>query len=107
MPSILISAMKVSVRELKNRLSEYLRLVAAGEEVIVTSHKREVARLVPPERAGRIAEESPEYVREVLQKRLQSLPWVRWSGGKPLPRPGIKVKSADKTVAQSLLDDRR
>ena len=40
--------MKVSVRELKDHLSEYLRRVEAGEEVVVTSHKREVARLVPP-----------------------------------------------------------
>ena len=38
----------VGVKELKNRLSEYLRLVAAGETVLVTDRDRVVAELVPP-----------------------------------------------------------
>lgn len=35
----------VSVASLKQKLSSYLRAVEAGEEVIVTSHRRRVARL--------------------------------------------------------------
>jgi antitoxin (DNA-binding transcriptional repressor) of toxin-antitoxin stability system len=42
----------VGIRNLKDRLSEYLRLVAAGETVLVTDRERVVAELVPP-RAGR------------------------------------------------------
>ncbi len=38
----------VGVKELKNRLSEYLRLVAAGETVLVTDRDRVVAELAPP-----------------------------------------------------------
>jgi prevent-host-death family protein len=38
----------VGVRELKNRLSEYLRLVRAGERVIVTDRGRPIAELRPP-----------------------------------------------------------
>lgn len=36
------------VRELKNRLSRYLRLVAQGETVLVTDRGRVVAQLAPP-----------------------------------------------------------
>lgn len=36
-----------SVADLKQRLSHYLRFVEAGEQVVVTSHRRRVARLVP------------------------------------------------------------
>ncbi len=44
-----IHAMKaVGIRELKNRLSEYLRLVRGGEEVLVTDRGEVVAELRSP-----------------------------------------------------------
>jgi prevent-host-death family protein len=95
--------MEISVRELKNHLSEYLRRVQAGEEVIVTSHKRIVAKLVPPNQAGKVHEQDEV----ALIERLKSMPWIRWAGGKPELRPGIAVKKGDRTIAESLLDDRR
>lgn len=39
----------VGLKILKNRLSEYVRLAAGGETVLVTDRDRVVARLVPPE----------------------------------------------------------
>ena len=42
----------VNVATLKQKLSEYLRLVEQGDEVVVTSHRRPVARLVPDNGAG-------------------------------------------------------
>jgi len=39
--------MRVGVRELKSRLSEYLGKVKAGEEVVVTERGRSIAKLVP------------------------------------------------------------
>jgi len=44
----------VGLRVLKNRLSEYVRIAAAGETVLVTDRERVVAELVPP-REGRAA----------------------------------------------------
>jgi prevent-host-death family protein len=38
----------VGVRELKNRLSEYIREVRSGEAVLVTDRGDVVAELVPP-----------------------------------------------------------
>lgn len=99
----LVKCMKISVRELKNHLSEYLRRVEAGEEVVVTSHKRVVAKLVPPNTVG----EEYGVTEEVLIERLKSLPWVRWSGGKPQRRRGVAVKQGGKTLSESILDDRR
>lgn len=42
----------VGLKVLKNKLSEYVRLAAGGETVLVTDRERVVAELVPPS-AGR------------------------------------------------------
>jgi prevent-host-death family protein len=42
----------VGLRELKNRLSEYVREVRSGEEVLVTDRGEVVAELVPPRRGS-------------------------------------------------------
>ena len=39
---------KVGLKTLKNKLSEYVRLAAAGETVIITDRGRAVAEIVPP-----------------------------------------------------------
>jgi prevent-host-death family protein len=41
----------VGLRELKNRLSEYVREVRSGEAVLVTDRGEVVAELVPPRRS--------------------------------------------------------
>lgn len=40
-------AASVGVRELRQNLSRYLDRVKAGEDLVVTEHGREVARIVP------------------------------------------------------------
>lgn len=42
----------VGIKVLKNKLSEYVRLAASGETILVTDRDRVVAELVPP-REGR------------------------------------------------------
>jgi len=70
------------VRELKNRLSEYLRLVAQGETVLVTDHGRVVAKMAPPPVfAPPVASED-----EAL-RRLAAAGKVRLPGGR-VPSPG-------------------
>jgi len=41
---------EVGLKILKNRLSKYVRLAAAGETVVITDRGRPVAELVPPRR---------------------------------------------------------
>lgn len=53
----------VGVRELKNRLSEYLRFVKAGEEVLVTDRGKVVVGLSSAEPA---AAESPYPILEAM-----------------------------------------
>lgn len=57
----------VSVRELRDHLSEYLRAVETGATLVVTSHNRPVARLVA-------AEAPPD--------GLPEIPGVRWAKSK-------------------------
>lgn len=94
--------MEISVRELKSRLSEYLRRVARGEELVVTSHGKQVARLVPPRsrlRRGTAAE---------AIARFRRLPGVRpGSGEKPaLPGPVIRIAKGERTLAEIVSEQR-
>ncbi|HKF99599.1 MAG TPA: type II toxin-antitoxin system prevent-host-death family antitoxin [Xanthobacteraceae bacterium] len=48
----------VGLKVLKNKLSEYVRLAARGETVLVTDRDRVVAEIVPPQpRRQRLSEE--------------------------------------------------
>ncbi len=95
--------MDVSVRELKNHLSEYLRRVQAGEELIVTSRGKEVARLLPPQ--GDRFEPTSE---EAAIARFRGLPWVRPGSGKKigLPEPLIRIGPGETTLAEIVSEQR-
>jgi len=40
--------MDVSTAEAKNRLTELIRIVESGEQVVITRHGRPVAQIAPP-----------------------------------------------------------
>jgi prevent-host-death family protein len=42
---------EIGAFEAKNKLGQLLDLVERGEEIIITRHGKEVARLVPPQKA--------------------------------------------------------
>jgi prevent-host-death family protein len=54
-----VIASEVPVRVLKDRLSEYLRAVEGGSTVVVTSHGRALADLVPHRKGATPAAELP------------------------------------------------
>src|SRR5688572_13118969 len=96
--------MEVSVRELKNRLSEYLRKVSAGHEVVVTSRGKAVARLLAPRSGRRLAAASREDEAIAL---LRSQPWVRPGRGKlSLPRYVVRFKPGEKSLAEIVSEER-
>lgn len=86
--------MDVPVRELKARLSEYLRRVQQGEEVVITQRGRPVGRIVPADVTA--VKTKAEVVRD-----LRSLPGIRPARGPGSPglpdalpyRPGEKMLS--------------
>lgn len=89
--------MDVSVRELKNRLSEYLRSVEAGETLVVTSRGKVIAEISAP----RLAELSPE----------ERLARMAADGEIRLPRRSVfapvrRTKVRGRPVSRSLLEDR-
>ena len=93
--------MEVTVRELKSRLSEYLRRAEAGEEILVLSRKRPVARLVP-------VLKRTHKVRSVndIRKQLEGVSGVRWGQGKPEGGRGVALHGGGKTATDIVLEDR-
>jgi prevent-host-death family protein len=67
----------VKIAELKDKLSEHLRAVQAGEEVIVTDRNRPIARIVPVESAEPVlAMDEPTASFKTL--RVKKWPAARW-----------------------------
>lgn len=92
--------MEVSIRDMKNRLSKYLKLVRTGKEVVITDRGKPVAQLT-------LVKPAAENEEEVIA-RINALPWVRPGNGKRVKgakRP-IRLKPGDKTAAEMVLEDR-
>ena len=66
----------VGLRELKNRLSEYVRIASRGERVLVTNHDRVVAELVPPA-AGRALHVADAVLADLFKQGILSPPLNR------------------------------
>jgi antitoxin (DNA-binding transcriptional repressor) of toxin-antitoxin stability system len=75
----------VGLKVLKNKLSEYVRLAAAGETVLVTDRDRVVAELVPPQ-PGRHTTEA-DFLAELVRKGLARP--AKIPPGDPPPRKPI------------------
>jgi prevent-host-death family protein len=93
--------MEVSIREMKNCLSKYLKLVRAGKDVMITDRGRPVARLISLMPSAR-ASEADEI------ERIKALPWVRPGNGKKVKgaRRPIRLKPGDKSATEMVLVDR-
>lgn len=64
----------VGLKVLKNRLSEYIRLVSSGETVLVTDRDRVVAELRPPQGRGPLT--SDALLAEAMRRGWLSAPLV-------------------------------
>jgi prevent-host-death family protein len=93
--------MEVSVRELKNHLSEYLRRMQAGEVVVVTARGKPLAQLIP-------VSEAPEETEAAAIERLRGQSGVRPAAtGKPEgARNPIPWKPGQRKLSDLVLDDR-
>jgi len=90
----------VGLKVLKNKLSEYVRLAAGGETVLVTDRERVVAELRPPT-VGSSALLADAKLAEAIRKGLIT-PATR-PGGQPPPR--IPVAPLE-TLLRELAADR-
>jgi antitoxin (DNA-binding transcriptional repressor) of toxin-antitoxin stability system len=73
----------VGIKVLKNKLSEYVRLVAGGETVLVTDRERVVAELIPP-REGRSPMLADAQLAEAVRRGLITPP-ATGGAGSPAP----------------------
>ena len=90
-----MSDVSVGIRELKSRLSEYLRQVKAGETVLITDRGQPVGRIVP--------------VAQPLQERLEAMSQgglILWSGSKLAPLTPVALAQGERTVSDLLVEDR-
>jgi prevent-host-death family protein len=92
----------VGVRELKNRLSEYIRQVRSGESVLVTDRGEVVAELTPPAHGSTDASVPPGLV--ALAKRGLVMLGAR---GHPGLYPELLRTRKGKHTAAQLLDEER
>ena len=85
----------VGTRELKNRLSQYLRRVKAGETVIITERGKPVGQIMP--------------IQSDLNSRLKKLAEagvVEWNGH-PVPSYEPKVVNRSKGLISDLVSEER
>ena len=70
----------VGIKQLRDRLSEYVRLAAAGETVLVTDRDKAVARLVPATDEDRHRVEDPRaaLVRAGIVTPAKRPPGIHW-----------------------------
>ena len=85
----------VGIRDLKARLSEYLRLVRKGQIIVITDHGRQVGRILP------IEEDLDENIQVLIQAGA-----VAWNGKKLSPMPEPLVNRSDRLAADILIEMR-
>lgn len=86
---------QVSIRELKSRLSHYLRLTKAGESVVITERGTPIGRIVPT------AAPTGERIEAMVQAGL-----VLWNRKKLRPLTPVAKTRGTRTVAGLLIEDR-
>ena len=72
----------VGLKVLKNKLSEYVRLAAGGETVLVTDRDRVVAEIVPPQ-PGRSPHAADAALAELVREGILTPPTVVGKGPPP------------------------
>ena len=84
------------IKDLKNKLSYYLREVKKGEKILITDRDQVIATIFPVERG----EEDSKLLSLVKEG------FASWRGGKPTGSQ-FPVKINGKTVSEIVLEDRR
>jgi prevent-host-death family protein len=86
---------RVGTRELKSKLSEYLRRVKAGETIIVTERGKTIGQIVP--------------VKRTLEEKLMAMVdagLADWNGQKLEPHNPTVVNRGPKQLSDLVSEDR-
>jgi len=90
-----MNEMRVGTRDLKNKLSEYMRRVKAGETIIVTEHGKTIGQIVP--------------VKPTVEERIQEMVaagQMEWNGQKLKPYQPKAVNNGDRLLSDLVVEDR-
>jgi antitoxin (DNA-binding transcriptional repressor) of toxin-antitoxin stability system len=80
----------VGLKTLKNKLSEYVRLAAGGETVLVTDRDRVVAEIVPP-RPDRSPILADAFLAEAVREGWLTPPLIV-AAGRPARKPVMRLR---------------
>ena len=92
----------VGLKVLKNKLSEYVRLAAGGETVLVTDRDRVVAEIVPS-RGGRGSDVGGAMMAELVRRGLIA-PATLPPGEPPAAAPVMTFEELERDVEQDRTD---
>jgi prevent-host-death family protein len=87
---------RVGTRELKAKLSEFLRRVKRGETILVTEHGKPIGQIVP--------------VKASLEERLQAMVaagLAEWNGQKLKPYKPLAINRGKRQVSDLVIEDRQ
>jgi len=90
-----MAEMRVGARELKSKLSEYMRRVKAGETITVTEHGKPIGQIVP--------------VKPTVEERLLAMVaagQAEWNGQKLKPYQPKAVNRGARPLSDLVVDDR-
>ena len=90
-----MSEIRVGVKDLKSRMSEYLRQVRQGHTLIITAHGRPVGRLLPIEEGL-----------EVCIKAFMEAGMVSWNGQKLRKIKPVALNRGEQQVSDILVEMR-
>ena len=90
-----MNEVSIGVRELKARLSEYLRQVKAGQTIVITERGQPVGRIVPA------AQSRDEKIRAMIEAGL-----AEWNGETLKPMKPVARVRGKRTVADIVIENR-
>ena len=91
-----MNEMRVGTRELKSKLSEYLRRVKSGQTIVVTEHGKPIGQIVP--------------VKASVEERMQAMVaagLAEWDGHKLKPYKPVATNRGKGQVSDQVVDDRQ
>jgi prevent-host-death family protein len=87
---------RVGTRELKSKLSEYMRRVKSGQTIVVTEHGKPIGQIVP--------------IKASIEERLQAMVTsglAEWDGQKLKPYQPVAINRGERQVSDLVIEDRQ
>ena len=91
-----MNEMRVGIRELKSKLSEYMRWVKSGQTIVVTERGKPIGQIVP--------------VKASLEERLNGMVaagLAEWDGKKLKPYKPVAINRGERQVSDLVIEDRQ